>query len=117
MADQTPPSPPPIGLALAHDSARLHVTGAALYTDDIPEPRGMLHAALALSREAHGELAAVDLGPARALLGDAGVAIVAADIPGRNDVGPISGPEPILADAIVEYVGQPIAAVAAPSLE
>jgi xanthine dehydrogenase large subunit len=117
MADAAPPSPPPIGRALPHDSARLHVTGAALYTDDIPEPRGMLHAALAVSHEAHGELATVDLGPARALLGDAGVAIVAADIPGRNDVGPISGPEPILADAIVEYVGQPIAAVAAPSLE
>ena len=26
--------------AVAHDSARKHVTGAAIYVDDIPEPTG-----------------------------------------------------------------------------
>ena len=28
---------------LPHDSARLHVTGAARYVDDIPTPAGTLH--------------------------------------------------------------------------
>jgi xanthine dehydrogenase large subunit len=32
-----------------HESARLHVTGEAVYTDDIPELRGTLYAALVLS--------------------------------------------------------------------
>ena len=116
-AGPTAASPPPIGSALPHDSATLHVSGAALYTDDIPDPPGLLHAALALSSVAHGEIAAIDLTPARVLLGADGLAITASDIPGRNDVGPIFGPEPILAASVAEYLGQPIAAIAAPSLE
>jgi anti-sigma factor RsiW len=71
---------------------------------------------LALSPEAHAEILALDLDPALTLLGDNGLAVTARDIPGINDVGPMSGPEPILADGIVAYVGQPIAAVAAPEL-
>jgi len=114
MAERAPPSPPPVGLPLPHDSAREHVTGAAPYVDDIPEPPGLLHAALVLSGEAHAGILAIDLAPALALLGPDGAAIVAADIPGRNDVGPIHGPEPILAEGVAEYAGQPIAAVAAP---
>ena len=31
--------------AVAHDSARKHVTGGAIYIDDIPEPAGTLFAA------------------------------------------------------------------------
>ena len=33
----------------AHDSARRHVTGEALYIDDLPEPAGLLHVQLGLS--------------------------------------------------------------------
>jgi xanthine dehydrogenase molybdopterin-binding subunit B len=100
----------PLGLPLPHDSATLHVTGEALYVDDLPELPGLLHAVLALSPEAHAEILALDLDPALTLLGDNGLAVTARDIPGINDVGPMSGPEPILADGIVAYVGQPIAA-------
>ena len=32
-----------------HDSARRHVTGEALYIDDLPEPAGLLHVQLGLS--------------------------------------------------------------------
>ena len=39
-----------------HDSALKHVTGQALYIDDMPEPAGTLHAALVLSPIAHGRL-------------------------------------------------------------
>ena len=45
-----------LGMDLMHESARLHVTGEAVYTDDIPEVRGTLYAALVLSPVAHGEL-------------------------------------------------------------
>ena len=34
-----------------HDSAAKHVTGAADYTDDIPQPEGTLHAYLGAARE------------------------------------------------------------------
>lgn len=44
------------GRDLTHESALLHVTGQATYTDDIPELRGTLYAALVLSPVAHGEL-------------------------------------------------------------
>jgi len=106
-----------IGAALAHDSARKHVTGEALYIDDLPEPPGLLHAVLVLSSEAHAAITAIDLTAARALLGRDGIAVTASDIPGRNDVGPMSGPEPILAAGLVEYIGQPIVAIAAPTLK
>ncbi|MBL8701322.1 MAG: xanthine dehydrogenase molybdopterin binding subunit [Alphaproteobacteria bacterium] len=106
---------PMIGAALAHDSARRHVTGEALYVDDLPEPPGLLHTVLVLSTEAHAAITRIDVDAARALLGGDGAIVTAADIPGRNDVGPISGPEPILAEGVVEYVGQPVVAVAASS--
>jgi xanthine dehydrogenase large subunit len=38
-----------LGAALPHESAALHVRGDAAYTDDIPEPRGTLHAAVGVS--------------------------------------------------------------------
>jgi xanthine dehydrogenase large subunit len=116
MDDRAATSPAPLGLALPHDSAEAHVSGTALYIDDLPEPPGLLHAALALSTEAHAVLSALDLAAARALLGPGGIAIDASDIPGANDVGPISGPEPVLAAGIVAHIGQPIAAVAAADL-
>ena len=42
------------GAELPHESAHLHVTGEACYTDDIPELRGTLYAALVTSPVAHG---------------------------------------------------------------
>jgi xanthine dehydrogenase large subunit len=74
--------------SLFHDSAREHVTGRAVYVDDIPEPRGLLYAALVTSPVAHGQLRGVDASLARAMPGVHAV-ITAADIPGRNDIAPI----------------------------
>ena len=36
-----------------HDSAHKHVTGQAVYIDDMPEPAGTLHGCLGLSTVAH----------------------------------------------------------------
>jgi xanthine dehydrogenase large subunit len=101
---------------VAHESAELHVRGAATYTDDIAEPRGTLHAAIGVSSVAHGRLRSLDLSAVRSAPGVVAV-IVAADIPGVNDVGPIVRDDPILAESIVEFVGQPVFAVAATDVE
>ena len=111
--DDTPAS---VGAALAHDSAALHVSGEAAYTDDIPEPRGTLYAAFGVSDVAHGELVAIDVTDVASAPGVRDV-ITAADIPGDNNIGPILHDDPILAQREVSFVGQPLFAVAATSVE
>jgi len=101
-----------VGVALPHESAHLHVAGAAPYVDDLPELAGTLHAALGLSPVAHGRLVAFDRARIAALPGVVDV-IVAADIPGQNDCGPVVHDDPILADGVVHYLGQPVFAVIA----
>jgi len=101
-----------VGVALPHESAHLHVAGAAPYVDDLPELAGTLHAALGLSPVAHGRLVAFDRARIAALPGVVGV-VAAADIPGSNDCGPVIHDDPILADGVVHYVGQPVFAVIA----
>jgi xanthine dehydrogenase large subunit len=101
-----------VGVPLTHESAALHALGQANYTDDIPEVRGTLHAALGLSNKAHAQIRELDLGPVRASRGVVAV-FTAADIPGVNDCGPIIHDDPILADGLVQYVGQPVFIVVA----
>ena len=101
-----------VGVDRAHESAALHVLGQANYTDDVAELRGTLHAALGLSAKPHAKIAAIDLAPVRASRGVVAV-YTAADIPGTNDCGPIIHDDPILADGLVQYVGQPIFIVVA----
>jgi len=101
-----------VGRTLAHDSAHLHVTGEALYTDDLPEPVGLLHAAIGMSARAHARLLSVDLAPVQNAPGVKAV-LRASDIPGANDYGAIVPDDPILAETHVYYVGQALFAVAA----
>jgi xanthine dehydrogenase large subunit len=103
-----------VGVSKAHESARLHVLGQADYTDDIAEVRGTLHAALGLSNKAHAKILAIDLALVRASRGVVAV-YTAQDIPGTNDCGPIIHDDPILADGLVQYVGQPVFVVVADS--
>src|SRR5579883_2552348 len=95
-----------IGAPLPHESAELHVSGEARYTDDLPELAGTLHAALGLSRHAHARIASLDLSAVRAAPGVVAV-FSAADIPGENNCGPVVHDDPILADDLVQYLGQP----------
>jgi xanthine dehydrogenase large subunit len=101
-----------VGASLAHESAHLHVAGAASYTDDIVELNGTLHAALGLSPIAHGELLGVDVEALRSQEGVVDV-LLAADIVGRNDCGPIIHDDPVLAEGEVRHVGQPVYLVVA----
>jgi xanthine dehydrogenase large subunit len=102
------------GKELPHESATLHVTGQAIYTDDIPELRGTLYAALITSPVAHGELVGEGIDRAAILAMHGVVAVFTAkDIPGENNCGPIIHDDPFLADGTVQFVGQPVAVVVA----
>ena len=107
------------GAAVAHESAALHVAGAAPYTDDVPELAGTLHAALGLSPVAHGVIERLDLDAVRAMPGVAAV-LTARDIPGANECGALVHDDPILAGevgATLRYLGQPVFVVVAATRE
>jgi len=99
-----------------HESAILHVSGTATYTDDIPELHGTLHAALGLSCHAHARIVSLDLSSIRNAPGVIAV-LTAADIPAENNCGPVLHDDPILAQDKVMYYGQPVFAVIAESHE
>ncbi|MGB8816316.1 MAG: xanthine dehydrogenase molybdopterin binding subunit, partial [Rhizobiaceae bacterium] len=104
-----------VGKGLAHDSAMKHVTGTAAYIDDMPELPGTLHAALILSPVAHGKLRSVDTSAALSMPGVVRV-VLAGDIPGHNEIGPILHGELLFANDIVDYRGCIIGAVAAQTM-
>lgn len=98
----------------AHDSAPLHVTGAARYVDDIATPEGTLHLAFGLSEIARGEITQMDLAAVRAA-DDVVAVMTAQDLPFANDVSPSAHDEPLLATGEVHYLGQPVFLVIARS--
>ena len=105
-----------VHVPLPHESAAKHVSGTAVYVDDIPEPPRTLHAALVLSPIAHGRIRRLDTSKARNAPNIAAVMTVS-DIPGINDIAPIFPGEPLFPESLVEYAGQPLAAVAAATLD
>ncbi|MGB1262133.1 MAG: xanthine dehydrogenase molybdopterin binding subunit [Cognaticolwellia sp.] len=103
-----------VGQVKKHDSADKHVSGAALYVDDRPSLHGQLHAAVGQSTIAHGKINSIDLSAVKAAEGV--VAVITVDnVPGHTDIGPVFPGDPVLALGKVDYVGQPIFAVAATS--
>ena len=115
MADSSEPLVRGVHADAPHDSAARHVSGSALYIDDLPEPPGMLHVHLAMSTKAHARIVSMNLDAVRASLGVACV-LTAADIPGDNDVSPVIKEDQVFADGLVTYVGQSLFAVAAGTL-
>jgi xanthine dehydrogenase large subunit len=103
-----------IGRPHRHESAHLHVSGRALYCDDIPLPANTLHAAFGISSVAHGHIRSIDL---TEVATSPGVVCVtqADDVPGENNYGSVVHDDPIFADSLVQYAGQPLFAVAATS--
>ena len=102
---------------LRHDSAHKHVTGEAVYIDDMPEPAGTLHACLGLSTIAHGKIRAMDLSAVETAPGVVAV-LTAKDVPGENDISSTGHrDEPIFAETEVQFFGQPIFAVIAETRE
>ncbi|MEW6510099.1 MAG: xanthine dehydrogenase molybdopterin binding subunit [Bacteroidota bacterium] len=95
-----------------HESAWLHVTGEAVYVDDMPAIERLLVGRVVYSPEAHARIQSVDLAAARAVPGVHAV-LSAADIPGANQMGPVVHDEPCLADGEVMFVGQAVFLIAA----
>jgi len=98
--------------SVRHDSALKQACGTARYLDDIPEPKALLHMYIAMSRHTHAEIKSMDLSAVKSARGVKCV-LSAKDIPGHNDISPFGGDDPLFAENLVEYVGQPIFAVAA----
>ena len=96
-----------------HDSAIKQVAGRAEYVDDITEPEGTLHAYLGLSTKAHATIASLDLDTVRKAPGVIGV-LTAEDVPGENDISSVhKHDEPVFAETLVKYWGQPVFCVVA----
>ena len=104
------------GGAASHESAHQHVSGAALYTDDLPAPTNTLHAYVGLSTIAHGKLVKLDLDGVRSAAGVIDV-LTLDDIPGHTDIGLVFPGDPLMVESDVEFQGQVLFAVAATSYD
>lgn len=105
-----------VGRSVKHDSAPKHVSGEAVYVDDRLEFPNQLHIYARMSERAHARIVRIDTAPCYQIPGVA-IAITAKDVPGQLDIGAVLPGDPLLADGKVEFIGQPVIAVAADSLE
>ncbi|MFD9532842.1 xanthine dehydrogenase molybdopterin binding subunit [Streptomyces sp. NPDC060010] len=104
-----------VGVSMPHESANLHVTGAALYTDDlIHRTKDVLHAYPVQVMKAHGRIIALRTEPALAVPGVVRVLTVA-DVPGVNDAG-MKHDEPLFPDEVM-FHGHAVAWVLGETLE
>ncbi|MGH7399326.1 MAG: xanthine dehydrogenase family protein molybdopterin-binding subunit [Candidatus Rokuibacteriota bacterium] len=102
------------GRSLPRLDAPGKVTGSAVYAADFALP-GMLHGKVFRSTEPHARLVRLDTRRAAGLAGVRAI-ISAGDVPDIR-YGAAVKDEPVFAADIVRYVGQPVAAVAAVTLE
>ncbi len=104
-----------VGAALHHESAALHVTGRALYTDDlVGRTSNVLHAHPVQAPHAHATITGVDVAAAYDVPGVVRV-LTAADVPGINDAG-IKHDEPLFPSEVM-FHGHAICWVLGESLE
>ncbi len=104
-----------VGLAISHESAALHVTGQALYTDDLGgRLKGLLHAFPVQSPHAHAKVLRLEFSTALAVQGVVRV-LTGADVPGVNDAG-VKHDEPLFPLETM-FVGHAVCWVLADSLE
>ncbi|WP_369776674.1 xanthine dehydrogenase molybdopterin binding subunit [Streptomyces sp. R33] len=109
------PEMPVVGVSMPHESANLHVTGTALYTDDlVHRTKDVLHAYPVQVMKAHGRITALRTEPALAVPGVVRV-LTAADVPGVNDAG-MKHDEPLFPDEVM-FHGHAVAWVLAETLE
>jgi xanthine dehydrogenase large subunit len=97
--------------SIPHDSAVAHVTGEAVYVDDMIMSDRLLVGHVVTSRHAHARIRSYTLEAARNVWGVHAV-LSAADIPGHNQMGPVIKDEPCLAGELVECVGQAVFLIA-----
>ncbi|GAA4961281.1 xanthine dehydrogenase molybdopterin binding subunit [Yinghuangia aomiensis] len=109
------PDKPAVGVSMPHESAVLHVTGAALYTDDlVHRTKDVLHAYPVQVMKAHGRITGLRTEPALAVPGVVRV-LTGADVPGVNDAG-MKHDEPLFPDEVM-FHGHAVAWVLGETLE
>ena len=104
----------PVGASEHHDSNLEHLTGQAIYCDDIPEPRGCLHVALVLGPQIPSRdlcVQAPDSDQLQSLSVGDHIFLTAVDIPGENNAGPVVHDEPLLPTNETSYSHQPVGVV------
>lgn len=94
--------------AIPHESARDHVRGTALYTDDQRPLEGMLHLWPVMAPHARATIVRLDTAPALDIGGVHRV-LTHQDIPGQNDCGPVVHDEVLIPTDTVSYWGQAVA--------
>ena len=94
----------------AHESAHKHVTGEAIYVDDVAQSQTLLEVWPVCSPHAHAKILRRDASAALAMPGISAV-LLAEDVPGLNDVGAVRHDEILLADSEVFYHGHIVALV------
>jgi xanthine dehydrogenase molybdopterin binding subunit len=97
-----------------HESAHLHVTGEAIFTDDQALSQRCLEVWPVCAPLARARIVQRDATLARQMPGIVAI-LLAEDIPGRNDVGAAKSDEILLADEEVFFHGQIIALAVAQS--
>jgi xanthine dehydrogenase large subunit len=97
---------------VVHESAIKHVTGEAVYIDDIPANNRLLIGRVVYSPHAHARIKSFDLSEAKSISGVYAV-LCYKDIPGHNQMGPVVKDELCLAMDEVTFVGQAIFLIAA----
>ncbi|RNI24435.1 xanthine dehydrogenase molybdopterin binding subunit [Flexivirga caeni] len=109
------PANPVVGESMPHEAARLHVTGTALYTDDlVGRTHAVLHAYPVRGEHAHARVTRLDTTPAMSVPGVVRV-LTADDVPGVNDAG-TRHDEPLFPSEVM-YYGHPVAWVLGETLE
>ncbi|MDA4889155.1 xanthine dehydrogenase molybdopterin binding subunit [Streptomyces sp. MS2A] len=109
------PEKPVVGVSMPHESAVQHVTGTALYTDDLVQrTKDVLHAYPVQVMKAHGRVTAVRTEAALAVPGVVRV-LTGADVPGVNDAG-MKHDEPLFPDEVM-FHGHAVAWVLGETLE
>lgn len=109
------PEKPVVGVSMPHESAVLHVTGTALYTDDLVyRTKDTLHAYPVQVMKTRGRITALRTEPALAVPGVVRVLTVA-DVPGVNDAG-MKHDEPLFPDEVM-FHGHAVAWVLGETLE
>ncbi len=109
------PENPVVGETMPHESAALHVTGHALYTDDlVGRTSHVLHAHPVQAPHAHAHVTRLEVAAAYDVPGVVRV-LTAADVPGINDAG-IKHDEPLFPSEVM-YFGHAVCWVLGESLE
>jgi xanthine dehydrogenase large subunit len=101
---------------LPHESARAHVSGEALYTDDlIGRFPGLLHAWPVLAPHAHARVLSIDA-TAAGSEPDVVTVLTGSDVPGEGDTGAARHDEPLFPHEVM-FHSQPVAWVIGRTLD